>query len=128
MLVYISVLQLLGMGRLFPGPLRADLRRREWSSSVTRRLMCGCQCPASLGGGGPGLDGKLPAGRTIADQFGRHERWGRLVKQFASDHVAGMDIHHKTLAADGRGIVASDPARRIACSPSLRVRSMTSRP
>ncbi len=28
-----------------------------------------------------GADGTLPSGRAIADQFGRHERWGRLVKQ-----------------------------------------------
>jgi len=26
-------------------------------------------------------DGSLPAGREIADQYGRHERWGRLVKR-----------------------------------------------
>jgi hypothetical protein len=26
-------------------------------------------------------DGSLPSGKAIADQFGRHERWGRLVKQ-----------------------------------------------
>lgn len=28
-----------------------------------------------------GKDGQLPSGRAIADQFGRHERWGRLVKR-----------------------------------------------
>jgi Protein of unknown function (DUF2637) len=28
-----------------------------------------------------GEDGKLPSGKAIAYQFGRHERWGRLVKQ-----------------------------------------------
>jgi Protein of unknown function (DUF2637) len=28
-----------------------------------------------------GADGRLPSGKAIADQFGRHERWGRLVKQ-----------------------------------------------
>lgn len=26
-------------------------------------------------------DGSLPSGRQIADQYGRHERWGRLVKR-----------------------------------------------
>jgi hypothetical protein len=26
-------------------------------------------------------DGKLPSGNAIADQFGRHERWGRLIKR-----------------------------------------------
>jgi Protein of unknown function (DUF2637) len=28
-----------------------------------------------------GEDGKLPTGRAIGERFGRHERWGRLVKQ-----------------------------------------------
>jgi hypothetical protein len=28
-----------------------------------------------------GGDGRLPSGKAIAGQFGRHERWGRLVKQ-----------------------------------------------
>jgi hypothetical protein len=31
-------------------------------------------------------NGGLPSGRVIADQFGRHERWGRLVKR---DGLAG---------------------------------------
>jgi hypothetical protein len=26
-------------------------------------------------------DGALPSGREIARQYGRHERWGRLVKR-----------------------------------------------
>jgi hypothetical protein len=26
-------------------------------------------------------DGSLPSGKNIARQYGRHERWGRLVKQ-----------------------------------------------
>jgi hypothetical protein len=26
-------------------------------------------------------DGSLPSGKQIATQFGRHERWGRLVKR-----------------------------------------------
>jgi Protein of unknown function (DUF2637) len=39
-------------------------------------------------------DGSLPSGRAIAGQYGRHERWGRLVKQaglagaFATDGQA----------------------------------------
>jgi hypothetical protein len=33
------------------------------------------------------VDGRLPSGRAIADQFGRHERWGRLVKH----HMVGAD-------------------------------------
>jgi hypothetical protein len=34
-----------------------------------------------------GEDGKLPSGKTIAGQFGRHERWGRLVKQHVATHM-----------------------------------------
>jgi hypothetical protein len=26
-------------------------------------------------------DGSFPSGREIASQYGRHERWGRLVKR-----------------------------------------------
>jgi hypothetical protein len=26
-------------------------------------------------------DGSLPTGKVIASQFGRHERWGRLIKR-----------------------------------------------
>jgi hypothetical protein len=33
-------------------------------------------------------DGRLPSGNAIADQFGRHERWGRLVKQHVDDAEA----------------------------------------
>jgi hypothetical protein len=36
-----------------------------------------------------GEDGKLPSGKTIAGQFGRHERWGRLVKQHVANARAG---------------------------------------
>ncbi len=32
--------------------------------------------------------GSLPSGRAIADQFGRHERWGRLVKQYGTGLAA----------------------------------------
>jgi hypothetical protein len=32
-----------------------------------------------------GPDGRLPSGKAIAGQFDRHERWGRMVKQHASD-------------------------------------------
>lgn len=42
-----------------------------------------------------GEDGKLPSGKAIADQFGRHERWGRLVKQhgdLAQAHTQGSAV------------------------------------
>jgi hypothetical protein len=36
-----------------------------------------------------GADGRLPSGRAIADQFGRHERWGRLVKHLGESSDIG---------------------------------------
>jgi hypothetical protein len=36
-------------------------------------------------------DGSLPSGREIARQFGRHERWGRLVKRSGSAGEFGVD-------------------------------------
>ena len=34
-------------------------------------------------------DGKLPSGKAIAEQFGRHERWGRLVKHHGDESMIG---------------------------------------
>jgi hypothetical protein len=49
-----------------PRPRRqaVDLQRRAWEWALANR----------------GPYGQLPAGRKIAEQFGRKERWGRLVK------------------------------------------------
>jgi hypothetical protein len=44
-----------------------------------------------------GEDGKLPSGKAIADRFGRHERWGRLVKQHADGRQA--DASKRSAAA-----------------------------
>jgi hypothetical protein len=33
-------------------------------------------------------DGRLPSGKAIAERFGRHERWGRLVKHQAAESQA----------------------------------------
>lgn len=41
------------------------LQREAWHWAVTNRSP----------------DGSLPSGKAIADHFGRHERWGRLIKQ-----------------------------------------------
>jgi hypothetical protein len=35
-------------------------------------------------------DGSLPSGREIARQYGRHERWGRLVKRSGSAGEFGL--------------------------------------
>jgi hypothetical protein len=40
-----------------------------------------------------GEDGRLPSGKAIAEQFGRHERWGRLVKQDSADGQASTRMH-----------------------------------
>jgi Recombinase len=45
--------------------LGQDLQQRAWLWAMAR---CGA-------------DGRLPSGKQIASQFGRHERWGRLVKR-----------------------------------------------
>ncbi len=43
-------------------------------------------------------DGSLPSGREIARQYGRHERWGRLVKrsgcagEFATGNEPGLHL------------------------------------
>jgi Protein of unknown function (DUF2637) len=42
-----------------------DLRRQAWQWALANRAD----------------DGSLPSGREIARQYGRHERWGRLVKR-----------------------------------------------
>jgi hypothetical protein len=41
-----------------------DVRRQAWQWAVANRA----------------ADGSLPSGKAIADRYGRHERWGRLVK------------------------------------------------
>jgi hypothetical protein len=40
-------------------------------------------------------DGSLPSGKQIADRYGRHERWGRLVKHAGS---TGKLSHHERTA------------------------------
>jgi hypothetical protein len=46
------------------GATGQDLQRQAWQWAQANRLD----------------DGSLPSGRAIADQYGRHERWGRMVK------------------------------------------------
>jgi hypothetical protein len=41
-----------------------DVRRQAWQWALANRS----------------ADGSLPSGKVIAERYGRHERWGRLVK------------------------------------------------
>jgi Protein of unknown function (DUF2637) len=54
-----------------------DLQRQAWQWAKDNRAS----------------DGSLPSGREIARQYGRHERWGRLVKRSgcAGDYAVGDD-------------------------------------
>ena len=47
------------------GGASRDLQRQAWQWALAHRAE----------------DGSLPSGREIARQYGRHERWGRLVKR-----------------------------------------------
>jgi Protein of unknown function (DUF2637) len=47
------------------GGVGNELQRQAWFWALAHR----------------GSDGSLPSGREIAGQYGRHERWGRLVKR-----------------------------------------------
>jgi hypothetical protein len=50
-----------------------------------------------------GADGSLPSGKQIASHFGRHERWGRLVKR------TGMAGHFSVgNAPDDHGSVGAE--------------------
>lgn len=58
------------------GPMaNKDVRRQAWEWAIAHTAD----------------DGSLPSGRVIADRYGRHERWGRLVK---SAGVAGEFSSH----------------------------------
>jgi hypothetical protein len=55
----------LGSAQDVAGELGRDLQRQAWDWAQANR----------------NRDGGFPSGREIAEQFGRHERWGRLVKR-----------------------------------------------
>jgi hypothetical protein len=48
-----------------------------------------------------GADGTLPSGKAIADQFGRHERRGRLVRQHGDAAEVAQAQPHR-LADDAK--------------------------
>jgi hypothetical protein len=53
-----------GQARRWSSWCGPELQRQAWHWALAHRAS----------------DGSLPSGRQIADQYGRHERWGRLVK------------------------------------------------
>jgi hypothetical protein len=55
----------LGSGLVGHGGAGRDLQRQAWRWALAHRAS----------------DGSLPSGREIARHYGRHERWGRLVKR-----------------------------------------------
>jgi hypothetical protein len=66
----------LGPGRIGgTGVAGRELQRQAWQWAQANRLG----------------DGSLPSGRQIARQYGRHERWGRLVKRsgYAGEFAIG---------------------------------------
>jgi hypothetical protein len=64
-----SALTVIGAGPRPTGtgrrPSVQDLQQRAWQWAMSHR----------------GADGSFPSGKQIASRFGRHERWGRLVKR-----------------------------------------------
>jgi hypothetical protein len=65
----------LGSAQDLAGELGRDLQRQAWLWAQANRSS----------------DGSLPSGREIAEQFGRHERWGRLVKRSGCAGEFGPD-------------------------------------
>jgi hypothetical protein len=72
--------------------LGLDARRQAWLWAVANRS----------------ADGSLPSGKVIADRYGRHERWGRLVK------AAG--IAGEFAEAAGSALSGSSPSAAAASS------------
>jgi hypothetical protein len=58
-----------------------------------------------------GADGRLPSGRAIADQFGRRERWGRLVKQHGEVGTRRSAAQFRERRDDGQSASSSANAR-----------------
>jgi hypothetical protein len=72
------------------GGVSADLRRQAWQWALANRAG----------------DGSLPSGCEIARQYGRHERWGRLVKRLgaAGELANGGDPSERDLDLVGQGL------------------------
>jgi Protein of unknown function (DUF2637) len=57
-----------------------DLQRQAWQWAVSHRA----------------ADGSLPSGRAVAASFGRHERWGRLVKRLGAGENSQTPVGHES--------------------------------
>ena len=69
----------------YPKRAAVHYRRRNHAGNLQQEAWRWAQ--ANLGD-----DGSLPSGRQIADRFGRHERWGRLVKHLGVAGELGAGI------------------------------------
>jgi hypothetical protein len=87
-----------------PGSASRDLQRRAWQWALAN----------------PAGNGSLPTGREIAQRYGRHERWGRLVKRSgaAGDLAAAGRPGEPGLLLVGRGL-PSAPGRDDSARPPL---------
>ncbi len=75
-----------------------DLQRQAWRWALAHRAS----------------DGSLPSGREIARRYGRHERWGRLVKRAgAADELTAEPT------VPGLRLVKQQPARAQANDGSI---------
>jgi len=72
------------------GGASGDLRRQAWQWALANRAG----------------DGSLPSGREIARQYGRHERWGRLVKRSgaAGEFATGGQLSETVLRLVGQRV------------------------
>jgi len=105
---------------------RRNLQRQAWEWALAHRAG----------------DGSLPSGREIARQYGRHERWGRLVKragaagEFGAGRSSSTAYLYRPAMVDSRRVIvararpavsrsrakSSMSARRAANSRSCRLR------
>ena len=85
------------------GGASRDLRRQAWQWALANRAG----------------DGSLPSGREIARQYGRHERWGRLVKRSgaAGELATAARPANQTCGSSNSGL--HRPLRAVAAPDTL---------
>lgn len=82
-------LRVVGQGKASKGraDTASDLRRQAWQWALARLAS----------------DGTLPTGKAIAAAYGRHERWGRLVKEAGQSGAFGSTAAVPQPSPDSRG-------------------------